>query len=87
MSEDKRYLVCLKIVEGRVPPIVSTRAECSKCGTAVWKAVSNPNPEGAGILCFDCMFEIAEKDEDVVIMPPTRKQIEDIVRVLKRRNN
>jgi hypothetical protein len=85
-EKDKRYLVCLRIIEGRVPPVISSRARCGRCGKAVWKA--DPAPEEAGILCCECMMEMTEESgDDFTIMPPTRKQIANITSVLKRANN
>jgi len=84
---DKRYLVCLRIVEGRRPAVVSTRAACARCGEAVWKANSNPAPKGATILCTDCLLEVAGESRSITIMPPTEKQLESIRNVLKQANN
>jgi hypothetical protein len=86
-EKDNQYLVCLRIVAGRNPPVISTRTRCSRCGGAVWRASTSPDPEGgASILCVECMLEIAE-DSDITIMPPTKKQIESIRSVFKRANN
>jgi hypothetical protein len=88
-EKDKQYLVCVRIVEGRNPPVVSTRDECGRCKAPVWKAsTSNSILEIAEILCINCMLKaIAAGDSNVKIMPPTRKQIESIASVLKRANN
>jgi hypothetical protein len=87
-ENDKRYLVCVRIVEGRNPPVVSTRTECGQCHKAVWRANSSPKPKEIEILCVDCAVEMAAKAEErVFIMPPTKKQIESIRSVLKQKNN
>jgi hypothetical protein len=88
-DNDKRYLVCVRIVEGRYPPVVSTRAQCTQCGGAVWRANSSPRPEEIEILCVDCAVKLAAKAEvrTLHVMPPTKKQLESIRNVLKRKNN
>jgi hypothetical protein len=87
-EENRQYLVCIRIVEGRPPPVVSTRGECSACKSAVWRATTSPAPELATALCVDCALKIMKDLEtDVTIMPPTSKQLESIRNVLKQRNN
>ena len=88
-EKEQRYLVCVRIVEGRNPPVVSTRAQCTRCRAAVWRADSSPKPEEIEILCVDCALELAAQAEAETfhVMPPTRKQLESIRNVLKRKNN
>lgn len=87
-ENDKRYLVCVRIVEGRYPPVVSTRAECGRCRAAVWRADTSPRPEEIEILCLECTLEtMTAEDRAIRVEPPTRKQIESIASVLKRANN
>jgi hypothetical protein len=85
-EEEKRYLVCVRIIEGRSPPVVSTRTKCGQCHKPVWRANSSPRPNEIEILCVECALEMAE-GKDIEIMPPTREQIESIASVLRRRNN
>jgi hypothetical protein len=87
-AEDKRYLVCIRIVGGRNPPVISTREKCERCGAAVWRAnSSNSVPEGVSILCVECAVEMTKESDNFTIMPPTREQIKSIASVLKRKNN
>jgi len=69
-------LICLPIVSACLPHLLSVPDKCSLCGQAVWRALSSPNKVQA--ICVECAQRAIAQEGEIVVMPPTAKQINEV---------
>jgi hypothetical protein len=77
MNGDKTYLVCLPVRDDYVPPVLSSKARCDKCGAQVWRAHSSP--QDALPLCISCLKAQTKRGGEVEVKPPSAQQLVDML--------
>jgi hypothetical protein len=85
VSKDKHVLVCVPCIKGKPSALVSYVDKCSECGAAVWHAFSSPKDDEMVVMCIPCAQKAMAEDDDVVRMPPTEKQINEVEQYHKRK--
>jgi hypothetical protein len=83
MNTEKNYLVCMPVRDDYVPPVLSSKTRCDKCGAEVWRAHSSP--QDALAICMSCLKVEMTRLGEVEVKLPSAKQLVDIKKVLASR--
>lgn len=84
MSEERHVLICCRTIDLGLPEIESSIKKCKECKSPVW--VANSSPTDVEYLCTHCMArKVQEGKEDYKLMPPSDKQLNEIIEWRKRK--
>jgi len=73
-------LACMRVADMPDSGVASMRGRCGRCGMQVWIALSSPRA-GKTIWCMQCTLDEAKVQTDPIeVVPPNRKQLNDLAR-------
>lgn len=77
-DDDESVLVCERVLDMPIPPLLSSIGRCSECPARVWVAQSSPKARSR-TLCMPCARKIMAADPSLKFERLTDEQVRDIL--------